>query len=110
MTPALPKISVIIKQKQETAQLDPKCINLCTSPRSSVHLSKVIIPINPNILQFCEILEMQWTMKIIVESRRCVDFGVDGFLFHGAKATSHETVVPDAVIGNQEVPSNLVAE
>lgn len=48
-------------------------------------LSKVVRPVNPDVLELSEVLEVQGTVLVIVEPKRSVDLDVDRSLLHATK-------------------------
>lgn len=54
-------------------------------PISCTFLSKVVRPVNPDVLELSEVLEVQGTVLVIVELKRGVDLDVDRSLLHATK-------------------------
>lgn len=73
-------------------------------------LVKLVLPIDPDIFQLSEILEMYWSMYAVVEANRGIKSDMHRLLLDCAKCAAHEAVVPDTRVGNEEVASNLVRE
>lgn len=73
-------------------------------------LCEIIGPVNPNVLQLGEVLEMQGPMLIVVESQRRVDLHIDWSLINAAERASHEAIVPHIILRHQEVTADLVTE
>src|ERR1700712_4125297 len=74
-------------------------------------LSEIIATINPNLLQFREVGEVKWPMKIVVEFRWSVNLHIDRPLSHvGRESSAHETIVPYSIDGHQVVSADLVTE
>jgi hypothetical protein len=73
-------------------------------------LLKVIRAIDPDVFQFGEVLEMQRTMLVIVEAKGGIDLHVDGSLLNAAKGATHETIVPEIILGDKEITANAITE
>lgn len=52
---------------------------------SCTFLSKVVRPVNPDVFEFSEVLEVQRTVLVVVELKRSVDLDVDRSLLHATK-------------------------
>src|SRR5258708_3815860 len=85
-------------------------VHLTTRCQDQQPLCKCIFPVNPNVLQLGEVLEMEGPVLAAVERQRRCDLPVDRLLLDGRKCSANETVVPVIVLRDQEVSTYLIAQ
>lgn len=73
-------------------------------------LLEIVRPINPDILQLGKVLEVQRAMLVVVEAQRSIDLDVDWSLLDTAEGTTHEAIVPQVILGDQEIAAHSVTE
>jgi hypothetical protein len=74
----------------------------------SLSLLKLVLAVNPDILQLGKVVEMQRSVNAVVKADGRVEAHVHGLLLDGAERAAHEAVVPDAVVRHEEIAADLV--